>query len=439
MTQNKTVKKYEDKIKSLEKIIQNLNQQLESKEIIIDALISKLKIKNTTNDFEENDKVKKLKTNENEECLPGIESYPSEEQEKIPILIEDQPVENKNIDENNDITIQIKNKIPENEVKKSELISQIKSLFDQKSKNTEFKMNFSFEKFIEYAETSYEFSLFNLKVVSTKNPLKQYLKTHLDSLIKFILDNINDLNLNQICSSIFLLNSEMEYKHKLVVFHDVILELNDFSKLNFIASALFNNIALKTDVFSQIIRKIMYHQYCIDGEIFENTNILEYLDVIRANFALIAPEISLWDSLSHFLVNHNLFDQNKKIILSDSIERGFCLRMLCHYLDWDYTYNVFIVKQLYPKILLERGAIHVYYLGILMMNAKRILGEDESIFKLEETLMSILEWRDECSIVSYLILKQIKKAETDLWLDRNEDLILQKNFNKTYLKDFLLL
>jgi hypothetical protein len=231
----------------------------------------------------------------------------------------------------------------------------------------------------------------------------------------------------------------MTYKHKLVVFHDVVLELTNFSFLNFIASALFNNIELNADVFSQIIRKIMYQQLCIDMDMFNDSKIIEYLDQIRINFKLETPEISLWESPSHFLVNHTFFDEERKVVQIESIERGFCLRMLFHYLDWDFTYNTFIVSNLYPKILLDKKAIHVYYLGILMMNAIRIFGKDESVKKIEEELLDILEWKNECSVVAYLILKQTREDITNEWIKSNEKFIIDSRYKIDYLKEFLLI
>lgn len=426
MNEARPVKEFREKIKKLEETVESLKSELRSKEIIIDALISKLKLLEPDASLrlvesgassEAGDSAKRVRQVQPSDSLPGIGAYSenergesSEDEEK---LLKDEVLRD----------IELK----------------IKKTFESKSNKMDFRINFGFQKFVEYAETSFEFSLLNKKLVRTKNPLKQFIEANLNKIVKYVLDNINSMNLNQICSTIFMVNSEMDYKYKLVVFHDVVLLLDCYSKLNFIASALFNNINLKGDVFSQLIRKIMYHQLCIDGDMFKDSSVVEYYGLIRDNFKLSAPEISLWDSLSHFLVKHDFFDQIKRIVLVDSIERGFCLRMVCHYIDWDYTYNVFILTQLYPTLMSERAAVHTYYMGILMLNAKRMFESDESVERLVDVLVGILEWRDECSVAAYLILKQIRPVEAEDWIDSNEEYLKEGGYSMEYLKGFLLI
>lgn len=426
------------KIKGLENTISQLQTELLSKDIIIDALVAKLKTPEPQQEFTKNNHVKRPKGNLVEAPLPGLDVQASEETTSelhepniantLPQLTNSiQPEEKPHIDETC---------VPYNV---AELASQIKDIFVQKSKNLDFKLNFSLKKFVDYAELSYEFSLFNKKVVKTKNPLKQFIEINLQKILKFVIENINILNLNQICSTVFLINSEISYKQKLVVVHDLILELNNYSKLNFIASALFNNLDLENDIFSQIIKKIMYHQLCIDNNLLKNTEVIEHLGIIRDNFSLSASEVGLWDCLSHFIIKHELFDQDKKRILADAIENGFLLRMVCHYLDWDYTYNNFILMQLYPKLLLDKGSIHAYYLGILMMNANRFLGTDESTKEIENELLSILDWKNESSIAAYMILKQIRSEDANKWMNENVEWLRKEGYRVEYLKGFLLI
>lgn len=416
---------YEEKIKKLERTVSGLESELRSKEIVIDALILKLKSQTSEARIEDAG-VKRRKQPTVEEPPPGIET-----------CVENTEMTSTSEEKKDAFSLDDKKPVKKEELKNIE--TQIRKTFTPKSNKMEFRINFSFRRFIEYAEVSYEFSLFNKKIVRTKNPLKQFIETNIVKIIKYVIDNINSLNLNQICSTFFMINSEINYKHKLVVFHDIVLMLNDYSKLNFIASALFNNINLLGDVFSQLIRKIMYHQFCIDSNMFRGCDVVEYLCLVNDNFKLSAPEISLWSSLSHFLVKHELFDDAKKVVLVDSIERGFCLRMVCHYIDWDYTYNTFILTQLYPKLISEKAAVHVYYMGVLMMNARRMFGNHESVEALIGVLFKILEWKDECSVAAYLILKQIHPIDAEDWMKNNEEDLKEQGYNIVYLKEFLLI
>ncbi|KAM0679936.1 hypothetical protein GINT2_001877 [Glugoides intestinalis] len=416
--------KFSEKIVELEKRVLSLESQLETKNIIIEALAEKLKYTESSKKqhLELEPSNKRYKQKKQVEYLPGIEMH----------LTDSSTTETE---------VFLKSPLQANQVvdELEGLVSKIKAIFTPKSKNVDFKMNYNFRKFVEYAEASYEFSLFNKKVVKQKNPIKQYLEFNIDRIIKFILENINTLNMNQICSTIFLITSEICYKQKLIFFHDIILELKDYLKLNFIAAALFNNLELESGLFSQVLKKIIYHQMCINCDIFKDLEILGYLGVIRDNFALVPPDISLWDSLSHFLIKHNLFENTPKTVREESIENGFILRMLCQFLDWDYTYNTFILKQLYPLILSEKCAIHVYYIGILMLNAKREFGDDISILSLEEELKTIIEWNEECSIAAYLILKQVRERDAESWLEKNSELVKSFGFQLSYLKSLLLI
>ena len=332
-----------------------------------------------------------------------------------------------------------KEKHSDSPIKYDKLIGELKKTFKTKSKKTEFKMNFTFMKFIEYCENSYEFSLTNKKVAKSKNPLRQFILTNMDRILKFLIDNINTLNMNQLCSTFFLINSEIEYSHKLVIFHDIILELENCSKLIYIASALFNNLDFSCDLFSQLIKKILFHQVSIDCDLIRDGTVTEYFNLISENLALSPPDISLWESLSHFMVKHELFDTEKLSIKAEAIEKGFMLRMVCHYLDWNYTYNTFIVTQLYPKIVSARSPIHVYYLGILTMNAYRLFGTHESVVSIFDELKGILEWNDQCSVVAYLILKQVYEVECEEWVQRNFENLTLKGFDIVYLKKVLLI
>lgn len=435
------------KIEKLKKRVKALESEIRSKDIIIEALVSTVKkgkrkfeqeYESIEKEAQENDVEKnnskskkfkkmsenlefeKMKDSKNDaeiaQCLPGLEftdTNDSPEKELIPQKL--------------------------NVVNSSSLIAQIKEIFLPKSKLTEFKPNYTFKKFVEYCESSYEFSLTNKKISKTKNPLKLFIETNLERIVKYLIDNINTLNLNQICSTFFLINSEIDYSFKLIICHDIILELEDYTKLTFIASAIFNNQDLECDLFSQIIKKILFHQISIDYDFLKDSDINDYLDLISENMALSSPEVSLWESLSHFMVKHQFFDPDKLTIKSEAIEKGFMLRMTCHYIDWNYTYNTFVVMQLFPKIIADKSPIHVYYLGILALNGLRLFDKDESVLLIFEELKSILEWGDHCSVVAYLILKQVNGEMCKEWLDKNAEDLEKKGFDLGYLKNILLI
>lgn len=453
------------KIEQLENRIRALESELLTKDIIVDALVSKAKIeKRKIDDLDYNDLVAQNKKFNDTKYLENRKKTGDAHSERSyqilnESLSDEQIIENKtetkripkekkisdNLPGLTDLDSDDNASIVHTPAQKpinfdiSELTSQIKDVFLMKSKNSDFKQNYTFKKFVDYCESSYEFSLTNKKVSKTKNPLKLFIESNLEGILKFLIENINLLNLNQICSTLFLINSEIVYAHKLVIFHDICLELENCSKLNLIACALFNNNNLENDLFSQIIKKIMFHQLSIDFDLFKDPEIIDNLNLICENMVLSPPDISLWESLSHFMVNHQLFDSEKFVVKSEAIEKGFVLRMACHYIDWDYTFNNFIILQLYPKILSDRSPIHVYYLGILAINALRLFGQHESVDLIIEELRDILDWNNNCSVVAYLILKQLYEVDSEEWLIKNSEMVMKLGFDLNYLRKMLLI
>lgn len=429
------IRKLQSKISELEASIASLRSEVDSKDIIIHALVSQIKVgkrKSSVSSERNDEEIKKFKDdlgNKNvTKAQSSAHSGVSTKNASVAISTE-------NAISNNDMSTK-KQESPDHTM---ELVSQIRDIFSPKSKNVDFKPNYTFKKFVDYAENSYEFSLMNKKVSKSKNPMKMFIEANLDRIVKFLVDNINILNLNQVCSSFFLINSEIEYKHKLVIVHDIILELDNYSKLGFICSALFNNLELKEDMFSKTVCKILFHQFCIDSKIFEDPEIIEYLNNIRENLELAPGEMKIWGSLSLFMHKGPVFSNDKSYVRPEAIEKGFTLRMLCHYLDWNYTYNTFIVSTLYPRLSAERSPIFVYYFGILAVNGARMFKRDESVILMFEELRSILDWKDECSIIAYMILKQFFEVDCDIWIDKNKQAIKDLGFKISYLKNTLLL
>lgn len=118
------------------------------------------------------------------------------------------------------------------------------------------------------------------------------------------------------------------------------------------------------------------------------------------------------------------------------VHNGFILRMVCHYLDWDYTFNNYIVDKLYPKIIELKSIALVYYLGILTVNGYRQFKDDESVNSLFELLHKILHWNDECSVVSYMFLKQF--YSDDILSFSTSSVFEDLKFDENFIKNLVL-
>lgn len=452
------IAKLERKIEYLKEKIDDLEAKRESQDIIIEALISQAKVARKKPGKPRNEgaaRVKRPKVGPKDSStdvdlyktfpISGdvyCESNGTEETSSaaggrvVPDYVGKERInQNAVLDQADDL--------PTNLVLEAEgLVRQIKDIFHPKSKTVDLKINYSFKRFVEYAESSYEFSLTNKKISKPKNPLKLYIEANLDKVIKYIMDNVNSLNLNQMCSTLFMINAEIEYKHKLIIAHDLLLVLESSSKILYIFSALFNNLELREDEFSLHIKKILYHQYCIDIDIYNDDTVIAYLELIKNNFSLQRPNVSLWESPRRFLVNESIFSFSKALgkakVRCEYIEKGFMLRMLCHYMDWDFTYNQFIIIHLFPPLLNERSPVLVYYVGILVMNAYRVFGKDESVVSIFRELLNLMGDDSDTSIVCYLILKQTFEADCARWFENNQETLAERGFDTENLGNLLL-
>lgn len=442
------IKSLENDILKFKQRILELEDKISSQQIIIDALVAqqKLSIKrnicNSSESLPIEFEQKKFKENSTEDEIF----------KNLPIIGENFHESESNTQENSPLNIQNLIPIEILESKETEacidsekilFINQVKDIFTSKLRKQEFKANFTFKKFIEYAEMSYEFNLNNKKISKAKNPLKLYIESNLDKILKFIIDNITTLNMNQVCSTLFLINSEMDYKNKLVFIHDIALELTNCSKLLYFVSAILNNQELLKDTLSMTIYRILYHQYIIDTNIYNDPDIGEYLEIIRNNLSLCESSCSIWDHAISLIESNSLFsinkgNQNIKNVKPEIIENGFSLRLICHYLDWDFTYNTIIVTQIAPSIK-DSSSELIYYLGILAMDAYRYFKDDPSVIKIFEELRKYMSDVSDLSVASYLILKQVFPNDCDKWLNAKRDQLKTIGFSNEFLQSFLLL
>ncbi|KAI5150225.1 hypothetical protein ENBRE01_1368 [Enteropsectra breve] len=444
---------HEKIVKKLQAKIKRLEQQVEEKQIIIDALVyksragKKRRIESADEDYEVVPQCTE-KDGTLSSGIPFINAFDLDDKSEIQNASESFNVINGKLPEKqpgshtvrNDSLVEIHTA---NASSMPEFVKQVKNIFMTKPKNMDFRSNYSFQKFIEYAEKSYDYLPTNKKISKPKNPMRQYVEGNLDKILKHIMDNINTLNLNQICSTLFLINSLIDYQHKLVIAHDIILEIDCYNKILFIFSALFNNINLEEDTLSRALKSVLYHQFCIASDIVTDEQVLGYLESIKDNFSLYKASETIWDCLESMLVSQPVFvqSQNKDSLeySPKCIEHGFAIRMVCHYLDWDYAYNEFILEKLQPLVAARRGGFFVYLMGILCMNAYRQFGKDQSVNLLLQYLATLLSDDSETSIVSYLILNQISEADAERWLENNTANLIKKNYDPAMLKNYLLL
>lgn len=325
-------------------------------------------------------------------------------------------------------------------------VELVKEIFKSKEHRTEFKMNFTAKEFVEFAGNSYEYTVTNKKIYVPKNPQKQYIDTNIDKILKYILSNINNLSPNQLCSSLFLINSTISYSRKLVLFHDMVLLLDNTSLLLYLSASLFNNLALNNDPFSLALKSIIYHQFCIDTDLYNDDDIIYYLESIKESLGAEKVKESIWSLVEQLLVPKTLFIKNKVsdelVIDNSNIKLGFAIRMISNYLDWEYTYNRLIRKVLLPMIYRtiknEERAFLIYILGILAMDGYRQFKNDESVTNVVGELFKMMVGCSESSLAAYLILKQRYEGECSRWYETNKQELEKIGCTDTVLNILLI-
>ncbi|EOB13237.1 hypothetical protein NBO_97g0001 [Nosema bombycis CQ1] len=117
-------------------------------------------------------------------------------------------------------------------------------------------------------------------------------------------------------------------------------------------------------------------------------------------------------------------------------EYVFSIRILTHYLDWDYTFNTYFNEYLYPR--LEEDDSYLLLLGICNFNFYRIFGEIESTKMVNDLLKSKMEKVSTTSILSYLLIKQIDPLISSIWLEENTKELIDQGWSIEYLTKYLI-
>ncbi|ADM12155.1 uncharacterized protein Eint_090250 [Encephalitozoon intestinalis ATCC 50506] len=312
---------------------------------------------------------------------------------------------------------------------------EIEDLFRRDKVPKQFKDTFTIEALISYSKESHSFSLNSRVDVKMKKSFHTNVKQQIDKISRHIMVNLNTYDLNTICSTLNLISGDLEYQHKLVTAHDIILFIDDFSRIPFIISALFNNQGIRNDVLGETIKEILLHQCMVDSDIHKNhPHIVSYYNKIVSNFELHPKEKSLKDICANLVVSFDVFENgafNPMIFPS-----MYSVRALCHYMDWDYAYNEFICTVLYPRLRETRDPLCAIYMSTVALNAMRVFGAIESVELVFEKLKEFMNDASDLSITIYLFIKQIDPQRANVWYESQVERI--NHVDGEYLKNLLL-
>ncbi|KAG5858748.1 DUF5087 domain-containing protein [Encephalitozoon hellem] len=312
---------------------------------------------------------------------------------------------------------------------------EVEDLFRGDKVSKQFKDAFTIDSLLLYSREAHSFSLNTRTEAKMKKSFHVSVKQQIDKIVRHMMVNLNIYDLNTICSTLNLISGDVEYQHKLVITHDIILFIDDFSRIPFIVSALFNNQGIRDDVLGSTIKEILLHQCMVDSDINKNhPHILGYYNKIIDNFELRSKEKSLKDVCVRLIGNFNVFEDgafNPAIFPS-----MYSIRALCHYMDWDYTYNEFICSVLYPRLKETRDPLYAVYMFTVVFNALRVFGHIESVELVFEKLKEFMDDGTDLSVVSYLFIKQIDPERANRWYRSQMGSI--KHVDGEYLRSLLL-
>lgn len=299
---------------------------------------------------------------------------------------------------------------------KISLSDEVEGLFRGKKGGKPFKDAFTLDSLLSYSRESHSFSLNTKAGAKMKKTLHTSIKQQGDKIIKHLIANLNVYDLNTICSTLSLISGDLEYQHKTVVAHDVILFIDDFSRMPFVISALFNNQGLHDDVLGGTLKEILRHQCLVDGEIYkDHPHLPGYYSRIVDNFEIQGGEKSLADICVGLVGNFKVFEEG--VFNSMIFPNMYSIRALCHYMDWDYTYNEFVCSVLYPRVKEARDALSAIYMFVVAFNALRVFGDIESVRVVFERLKETMSDASELSAVVYLFIKQVDPARAEAWYE----------------------
>lgn len=451
----------DDKFSKLQNKIKLLEEQLEDKNIMIELLLSEIKKKRRNDDFETNKRNKMYDDLENHNF--NINGYVDHDNNKIissnELQNEKEIIVNKDKITDNTLTCNSTNNSAnlkkntenikdnfnnnlneslneKNWVFKYKLKDDLDILLNKKKVTKIFRDNVFIDEFVEYCGDVFLIKSFDdfVNITLPKN-LKKYLSENKQKIYKYLILNINNLSLNLICSTIILLSNEFSDYDKLIMIHDIILYTTIHSKILFIVFCLINSPDFfkncKDDILKDTLFNILCFQYIIDIDIHKSKKITNQYTLIKNKLGLDTHKV-LEDYLLNISCEIPVFNNYK---FNDELYKYiYSVRVLGHFLDWDYTYNTYIIENL----LKEVNPCKIVYMGILAISSLRLFGRIESNTLIFTYVKNLIKGYDDLSLVSYLIIKQVDENYSEKYISVYDTKIKEIGFDVEYLKKFIL-
>lgn len=437
----------EEEIRNLTSRIMELEEELENKEIMINVLVNEVK----RNKLRSED-IKRRQRNESLEDFTKKNKWNNEPKIIEEPIIKDLAKEalfdkHKNQEIFSEINPSMHKQEPDkgkeensiNWIYKYKLKDELENMFGKKKVVKIFKDNVFIDEFVEFCAETYLIKSFEetFTIIHPKN-VKKYLQDNKTKITKYVIQNINKLSLSSICSTLLCLSTEFTDDEKMVIIHDIILYVQDNSRIIFAVSCILNTEKFfskndSEDIFSNAISSILSHQYTVDMDIHKNRKgVVGPLSTIKNILGLRTSNKNIEDILLSINSDIPVFCKYK--INPEIYKYMYSVRVLGHFLDWDYCYNVYIREYLSKEV----NECKILYLGLLTLNSLRLFGNTESTEVIFKYILENMKGSDELSLISYLIIKQINEKDSKEYIERVGKDIEKLGYDLEYFKKLIV-
>ncbi|ELA48221.1 hypothetical protein VCUG_00262 [Vavraia culicis subsp. floridensis] len=270
-----------------------------------------------------------------------------------------------------------------------------------------FKLNFKLDEYVDYT-----CSLFVPYICDAKDTYKLskqhaiYIKTNRKCILKHIFKDINTREIEKTWTLLFNLGCTESYEALCVVVHDLFVFVEDFERVFYLSYALLHNKKFEVDILSKTIRMLLSYQALIMRKV--NSGV-EFGYKIQ-------EEMDLFD---HFDVNSLC-----NVILEDNSFSHLnvaSLRIICSFMDWNWTYNTFIVQMLYPRFVETNRPILLFYMGVICTLGYKNFGMHESVQSIFDEIKTCLDKDNvELSAIACSFVKNFDLDLAEKWGTRNK-------------------
>ncbi|EPR79252.1 hypothetical protein SLOPH_1776 [Spraguea lophii 42_110] len=416
---------------ALEKI-SHLEDKLEEKDILIDSLIAQIKkYKQSDNlkkkiDTQSNKRVKEEYTEDETETIQSLEktvSIPDISSNKIiPNINDDDELEAGEIRKENTVdsshSRQTSKSIMskemryvdkqlklEKEISKETTVKMtgLKALQKcPRKKEICFKSNYSFEEFIDFIDSQIVPYIFDeKKKIRLNKTLKNYIEINIKGIINLIIKTLNDNDVEKVYTILLTISIYSSYEIIILLFHDILLYLEDPSKLLFFSYAIFYDCEIRCDIISTTIKKILNYQLNIDYKLYKEYK--QFYNKIENSISLTASSTDFIPYILSLESNFNINDEESVINIAAVI------RMITIFMDYDWAYNELIVNNIYPKYVSTKNIFYLVCIGTVALQGQRMFEDEKSVKNMYDFIKK--EYNECNQNVKEIIKKYIARFE----------------------------